>query len=132
VREIVEMGATISDEIPLLKLMSAALPVLPDEVRPYATAYVQIEMDEMKDMVLRIQHLFLAIAEMDVHLPLITEEFLRAFSAGDYRTAVSSLEKLVSYVYDVLYVSILEKRNIALQTMAAMGREEVREEDEQQ
>ena len=127
-----EMGATISDEIPLLKLMSAALPVLPDEVRPYATAYVQIEMDEMKDMVLRIQHLFLAIAEMDVHLPLITEEFLRAFSAGDYRTAVSSLEKLVSYVYDVLYVSILEKRNIALQTMAAMGREEVREEDEQQ
>jgi len=112
--------------------MSAALPVLPDEVRPYATAYVQIEMDEMKDMVLRIQHLFLAIAEMDVHLPLITEEFLRAFSAGDYRTAVSSLEKLVSYVYDVLYVSILEKRNIALQTMAAMGREEVREEDEQQ
>ncbi|RSN72474.1 hypothetical protein [Candidatus Methanodesulfokora washburnensis] len=131
-REIVEMGATISDEIPLLKLMSAALPVLPDEVRPYATAYVQIEMDEMKDMVLRIQHLFLAIAEMDVHLPLITEEFLRAFSAGDYRTAVSSLEKLVSYVYDVLYVSILEKRNIALQTMAAMGREEVREEDEQQ
>jgi len=132
VREIVEMGATISDEIPLLKLMSAALPVLPDEVRPYATAYVQIEMDEMKDMVLRIQHLFLAIAEMDVHLPLITEEFLRAFSAGDYRTAVSSLEKLVSYVYDVLYVSILEKRNIALQTMATMGREEVREEDEQQ
>jgi len=128
----VEMGATISDEIPLLKLMSAALPVLPDEVRPYATAYVQIEMDEMKDMVLRIQHLFLAIAEMDVHLPLITEEFLRAFSAGDYRTAVSSLEKLVSYVYDVLYVSILEKRNIALQTMATMGREEVREEDEQQ
>gem|GEM_PF-4884703 len=127
-----EMGATISDEIPLLKLMSAALPVLPDEVRPYATAYVQIEMDEMKDMVLRIQHLFLAIAEMDVHLPLITEEFLRAFSAGDYRTAVSSLEKLVSYVYDVLYVSILEKRNIALQTMATMGREEVREEDEQQ
>jgi len=128
----VEMGAAISDEIPLLKLMSAALPVLPDEVRPYATAYVQIEMDEMKDMVLRIQHLFLAIAEMDVHLPLITEEFLRAFSAGDYRTAVSSLEKLASYVYDVLYVSILEKRNIALQTMAAMGREEVREEDEQQ
>ena len=127
-----EMGATISDEIPLLKLMSAALPVLPDEVRPYATAYVQIEMDEMKDMVLRIQHLFLAIAEIDVHLPLITEEFLRAFSAGDYRTAVSSLEKLVSYVYDVLYVSILEKRNIALQTMATMGREEVREEDEQQ
>ena len=123
VEEIVRTCRAIDEEVPFLKVVLTAIPSMPEEAVPYASAYAGMTMDLLKNLVMKVQHLFLAIAEMDVVIPSMTERVLQDIDEGDYISACNNMEKLIRYVYDVLCATVLERENIAVQLLAEGGEE---------
>ena len=107
VLEIIRSLKTVESKIPIMKLSLLSYPNIPAKARPYLMACFLTEKEKVKRELLRVQHFFLSIAEMDVHLPELMDRLLSADSMGDFWAFIDSCEKIVAYVYDVLHASVI-------------------------